>query len=84
MPKVPRAKFLRKDGLFCFISISKFGSFMNPFDMIISLPEFYFNTYVCYSLFFSPNDSPSKTMKNAFYLIQKAKWNNYDVMNWPA
>ena len=28
-----------------------------------------FKAYVHYFLFFSPNDSPSNTMKNAFYLI---------------
>ena len=27
-----RAKFLGSDGLFCYISICKFGSFKNPFD----------------------------------------------------
>ena len=31
-----------------------------------------FKTCVCYSLFFSPNDIPAKTMKNAFYFIRKA------------
>ena len=30
-PKVRRTKFLLKDGLFCFISICKFGSFKNHF-----------------------------------------------------
>ena len=30
------------DGLFCFISICKFGSFKNPFAMITSLSEIYF------------------------------------------
>ena len=42
MPSVPRAKFLGNNGLFCFISICKFGSFKNPFAMITSLPELYF------------------------------------------
>ena len=37
-----RAKFLGSNGLFCFISISKFGSFKNPFAVITSLPELYF------------------------------------------
>ena len=32
-PKVPRTKFLGSDGLFCFLSICKFGSFKNPFSM---------------------------------------------------
>ena len=41
-PKVPRTKFLGSDGLFCFISICKFGSFKNPFAMITSLLDFYF------------------------------------------
>ena len=38
-PKVSRAKFLGTDGLFCFTSICKFGSFKNPFAMITSLSE---------------------------------------------
>ena len=37
-----RAKFLESNGLFCFISICKFGSFKNPFATITSLPELYF------------------------------------------
>ena len=41
-PKVPGARFLRKNGLFCFISISNFGSFKNPFAKITSLSELYF------------------------------------------
>ena len=41
-PKVPRAKFLGSDELFCFSNICKFGSFKNPFAMIISLSELYF------------------------------------------
>ena len=40
-PKVPRAKFQGSDGLFCFISICKFGSFKNPFATITSLSELY-------------------------------------------
>ena len=31
--------------------------------------KFDFKAYVRYFLFFSPDDSPSKTMKNAFYFI---------------
>ena len=27
---------------------------------------------IFYQIFYSPNDSPSKTMKNAFYFIKKA------------
>ena len=42
LPKVPRAKFLGSNGLFCFISICKFGSFKNPFATITSLSELYF------------------------------------------
>ena len=42
LPKVPRAKFLGSDGLFCFISTCKFGSFKNPFATISSLSELYF------------------------------------------
>ena len=30
-----KAKFLRSDGFFCFSSILKFGSFKNPFAMVI-------------------------------------------------
>ena len=41
-PKVPRAKFLGSDGLFCSSSVCKFGSFKNPFATIASLSEFYF------------------------------------------
>ena len=39
--KVMRAKFLGSNGLFCFISIYKFGSFKNPFATITSLSELY-------------------------------------------
>ena len=42
LPKVSRAKLLGSDGLFCFSSICKFGSFKNPFVTIASLCEFYF------------------------------------------
>ena len=41
-PKVPRAKFLSSDGLFCFISTCKFDRFMNPLATITSLTELYF------------------------------------------
>ena len=41
-PKVPRAKFLGTDELFCFISICKFDGFKNPFATITSLSELYF------------------------------------------
>ena len=37
-----RAKFMGSNGLFCFISVCKFGSFKNPFAMITSLSELYF------------------------------------------
>ena len=40
-PKVTRAKFLGSNGLFCFISICKFGSFKNPFTTIASLSELF-------------------------------------------
>ena len=40
--KVPSARFLGRDGFFCFISICKFGSFNNPFATINSLSELYF------------------------------------------
>ena len=42
LPKVMRTKFLGSDGLFCFSSIFKFGSFRNTFVMNTSLPELYF------------------------------------------
>ena len=40
--KVPRTQLLGSDGLFCFSSICKFGSFKNPFKAITSLSKFYF------------------------------------------
>ena len=42
LQKVPRAKFLGSDALLCFISMCKFGSFKNPFEMIPSLSELCF------------------------------------------
>ena len=42
LPKVSRAKFLKIDGLFCSISIRKFGSLKNLFVTINSLPTLYF------------------------------------------
>ena len=57
-PKVPRATFLESDKLFCFISICKFGSFKNPFAMIISQSELYLK--IC-------SVSPNK--KRDFYKI---------------
>ena len=42
LPKVTRAKFLRSDGLFCFISICRLGGSKNPFVTITSLSEFCF------------------------------------------
>ena len=36
LPKVPGAKFLWIDGLFCHISICKFGSTKNPFATSLS------------------------------------------------
>ena len=41
-PKVSRTKFLGSDGIFCFISVCKFGSFKNPFATITILSEIYF------------------------------------------
>ena len=38
-PQALKAKFLGKDGLFCFIRIYKFGSFKNSFATIMSLSE---------------------------------------------
>ena len=40
--KVPRAKSLGSDGLFCFNRICKFESFKNLFATITSLSELYF------------------------------------------
>ena len=40
--KVPRAQFLGINGVFCFISIWKFGCFKNPFATITCLSELYF------------------------------------------
>ena len=40
--QVLRAKFLGRDGLLCFSSICKFGSFKNLFVKIMSLSEHYF------------------------------------------
>ena len=42
LPKVPRAKFLKCDGLFRLINICKFDSFKNAFATITSLSELYF------------------------------------------
>ena len=42
LPKVPRTKFLRSDGLFCFSSTCKPSSFKNPFAIITSLSELYY------------------------------------------
>ena len=46
--KFPRARFLEKDRLFCFISNCKFGSFKNPFAVITSLsePSFRFKRFI--------------------------------------
>ena len=49
-PKVPRAKFLGSNGLFCFISICKLGSFKNPFATITSLSELYLRIRRFFSL----------------------------------
>ena len=42
LPEVMRAKSVESNGLFCFISICKFGSLKNPFAMITSMSELYF------------------------------------------
>ena len=42
LQKVQTTKFLGSDGLFCFISICKFGSFKIPFATITSMPKLYF------------------------------------------
>ena len=46
--QVSRAKFLRSNGLFCFIWMCKFGSFKNPFPIITRLSEL--KACVCYFL----------------------------------
>ena len=40
--KLLTAQFLGCDGLFCFISICKFGCFRNPFATITSMSDLYF------------------------------------------
>ena len=45
-----RVKFLGSNGLFCFISICKFGSFKNPFATITSLSELYLRIRRFFSL----------------------------------
>ena len=52
--------------------ICKFGSFKNPALALKLIELFISNACVRYFLFFSPNFSPLKTMKNAFYFIYKA------------
>ena len=41
-PKVPRAKFLGRDGLICSINIYKFDNLKNPFATITSMSDLYF------------------------------------------
>ena len=41
-PKVLRAKFLGSDGLFCFVSICKFGSFKSLFATITNLSTLFY------------------------------------------
>ena len=43
LAKVRRAKFLGSDGLFCVITVCKFGSFKNPFATNHCLSELYFS-----------------------------------------
>ena len=49
-PEVTRAKFLGSNGLFCFISICKFGSFKYYFATITSLSELYLRIRRFFSL----------------------------------
>ena len=42
LSKVPKAKFLGSDGIFCFRSICKFGSFKNHFTTVTNPSELYF------------------------------------------
>ena len=49
-PEVTRAKFLGSNGLFCFGSIYKFGSFKKPFATITSLSELYLRIRRFFSL----------------------------------
>ena len=44
-PKVARAKFLGSDRCCCCISISKFGTFKNPFGIIFSVSDIYFRCW---------------------------------------
>ena len=64
-PKVPRAKFLGSDGLPCFISICKFGSFKKTFAKIASLSEIYFR-FRGFILLVKTNRSV-QTKKSDFY-----------------
>ena len=41
LPKFSRAKVMGSDGLFCFSSICKFGTFKSPFATTASLSELY-------------------------------------------
>ena len=46
-PEVTWARFLERNRLFCFICISKLGSFNNPFEMTTSLVKFHFRCWRC-------------------------------------
>ena len=48
--EVTRAKYLGSNGVFCFISICKFGNFKNPLAMIIRLSEHYLRIRRFFSL----------------------------------
>ena len=60
-PKVLRYKFLGSDGLFCFSSICKYGSFKNPFASITILPELYFRFRIITKKMISMNYGSSTT-----------------------
>ena len=62
---------LRKVGSFC--NFLQFGFMWNSSQAIVQFLKI--KACVCYFLrnfYSSPNDSPSKTMKDVFYLIEKA------------
>ena len=71
--KVPRAKFLGIDGLSCFISICKFGSFKNPFVKITSLSKLYFRFRRLILLV---------QMKNVIFMNFDSSTNSWKLWRW--
>ena len=64
-PKIPRAKFLGSDRLFCFISICKVGSSKNPSALFTSLSELSFKIQKIYSVGTNEKSDFYKTMAAA-------------------